>query len=122
MPTIPEGTKFIGIAPEVSVVQKRSTQINDQSAGYTAQQIAADSGQQTYWFVSPTPFMSVSYVQHDDFIDKSLYQFEVISAGTDMVTGEMVDYDPLIGRFTFEADLSEQPVRVNLWINYEVIL
>jgi hypothetical protein len=37
--SISSETKFIGISPDVSVEQKRSTQINDQSEGYTASEI-----------------------------------------------------------------------------------
>ncbi len=44
MTQIPEGTQFIGISPDVSLVQKRSQLINDESAGYTAFQIAQAAG------------------------------------------------------------------------------
>jgi len=44
MTQIPEGTQFIGISPDVSLVQKRSQLINDESAGYTAFQIAQAGG------------------------------------------------------------------------------
>lgn len=47
--TITSETKFIGISSDVSVEQKRSTQINEQSEGFTASEIVSIGvGYKTY--------------------------------------------------------------------------
>ncbi len=40
MATVPAGTKFIGISPDVDLTQKRSSQVNAESEGYTAEELA----------------------------------------------------------------------------------
>lgn len=123
MPIPSSDTVFLGVIPPANTNQKRSALINGYSRGYTAEEIAAAAGAgmvKDYWFLN-----SSTFAQHDDFIGKSFYNFKVLSAGTEMITGGTItitDYDSLTGTIRYGgADLSGQEVCITYTENYEVI-
>lgn len=103
--TIPTGTKFIGIAPDISLDQKRSALINSESAGYTAQEIVQAVGTCTILHVTN---IDNSYY-NINFIGKNITDFAIFNNGDEQISIGNVDiengFDTETGTFTFNISL-----------------
>jgi len=102
MAEVPEGTRFIGIAPEVSLTQKRSQSINDESAGYTAEEIVGSIGSSAVLHVTSVG----STYSNTSFIGKALTDFAIFNNGDEQISiGNVSGFDSVTGLFTFTVSL-----------------
>ena len=105
--TIPAGTKFIGISPDIPLDQKRSALINDESRGYTAEEIAAAGGGCTILHVTS---VGNSY-SNIAFIGKNIAEFAIFNNGDEQISIGNVDiengFDTETGTFTFTVSLGD---------------